>query len=343
MHEDGGQRAERLADRSIYQSVDVPKNGDISVSLEHSRLNSLYKELQIRYDNLSTEQQISRCHHQRNHTDVSAKADSSKVTYKRKEQEDEAEWLEREVDIYESAEAAREDPTESRGGGPHTENPPPAVRRRPLNAAALSVGVLCSVVLTGIILLSTFYISVTLEKDQLQTKHDALRNNYSRLQGQTSGLAVSSSQLQSRYQTLSQSHSQLQDEVKQLRSRIREKWCPEGWRRFGSSCYFTSDEKKTWFDSRKNCWDKGANLVVINTKEEQNLVTKLSSTGDHWIGLWQRTRSVWEWVDKTPLTERFWAAGLPHGNQEKHAACCDRRGRWTQSKHRDSKKWICEK
>uniref|UniRef100_A0A3P9DPR2 C-type lectin domain-containing protein n=1 Tax=Maylandia zebra TaxID=106582 RepID=A0A3P9DPR2_9CICH len=45
--------------------------------------------------------------------------------------------------------------------------------------------------------------------------------------------------------------------------------CPEGWTRFGSKFYFKSTENKTWSDSRRACQDKGADLVMINSKEEQ--------------------------------------------------------------------------
>uniref|UniRef100_A0A3Q3N3Q5 C-type lectin domain-containing protein n=1 Tax=Mastacembelus armatus TaxID=205130 RepID=A0A3Q3N3Q5_9TELE len=47
------------------------------------------------------------------------------------------------------------------------------------------------------------------------------------------------------------------------------KWCPEGWTRFGCSCYFKSTEKKWWYESRTDCRNKGADLVSINSKEEQ--------------------------------------------------------------------------
>uniref|UniRef100_A0A3P9KUY7 C-type lectin domain-containing protein n=1 Tax=Oryzias latipes TaxID=8090 RepID=A0A3P9KUY7_ORYLA len=45
--------------------------------------------------------------------------------------------------------------------------------------------------------------------------------------------------------------------------------CPEGWRRFGSSCYYKSTEERDWHDSRDFCLDEGSDLVVVNSKEEQ--------------------------------------------------------------------------
>ncbi|XP_038580083.1 C-type lectin domain family 4 member E-like isoform X2 [Micropterus salmoides] len=109
------------------------------------------------------------------------------------------------------------------------QTPKNRVRRRCFTAATL--GVMYLLILAGVFIR---YISVTLEKDQLQTRYDKLNNNYSELQGQ-----------------------------------ISEKWCPEGWKRFGFSCYFKSNEEKTWSDSRLDCYTRGAHLVIINNKEEQ--------------------------------------------------------------------------
>lgn len=46
-------------------------------------------------------------------------------------------------------------------------------------------------------------------------------------------------------------------------------WCPKVWTRFGSGCYFRSTETKTWSDSRTDCQIRGADLVIIDSTEEQ--------------------------------------------------------------------------
>ncbi|XP_063321754.1 natural killer cells antigen CD94-like [Pelmatolapia mariae] len=136
---------------------------------------------------------------------------------------------------------------------------------------------------------------------------------------------------------------QLQEEVKELKDKMEEK-CPDRWTRFGCSCYFKSTERKTWSESRRDCQDKGADLVMINSKEEQIFVNKLG--GESWIGLRPRYISEWnyewEWVDGSALTQTFWAAGWSHRNGWYYAACCDNNGRWTEY-YSGFKTFICEK
>ncbi|XP_049458126.1 CD209 antigen-like protein E isoform X15 [Epinephelus fuscoguttatus] len=247
-------------------------------------------------------------------SDIYATPDlSKKVRYNRQVQEDTVEWEERQVDIYENTDAIGNNHTDiqSHEGGPHTEKHPPAVQRRPLRVAAYCLGVLCLLMMTGIILSSILF---TLERHKLQSRYDQLSNNYSQLQKQ-----------------------------------ISRKWCPDGWSRFGCSCYFKSNEKKTWGQSRADCRQRGADLVIINNKEEQKFVTELNVRGESWIGL-QRTwtdtgwKYEWQWVDGSPLSQTFWAPGLPTYDGYQHAAtCCSDQGQWTQSGLYESKNWICEK
>uniref|UniRef100_A0A669EQB3 C-type lectin domain-containing protein n=1 Tax=Oreochromis niloticus TaxID=8128 RepID=A0A669EQB3_ORENI len=107
-------------------------------------------------------------------------------------------------------------------------------------------------------------------------------------------------QLQSSYDKLSKNHSQLQEEVKKLKEKIEGKWCPEEWTRFGSKFYFKSTERKTWSNSQKHCKTRGADLVMINSKEEQEFIRNMR--GGSWIGLtgWNYE---WEWVDGSALTQ----------------------------------------
>ncbi|XP_019210912.1 CD209 antigen isoform X3 [Oreochromis niloticus] len=157
--------------------------------------------------------------------------------------------------------------------------------------------------------------------DHFQSQEgDAL--NKSQLQDELQDTKTNLTQLQSSYDKLSKNHSQLQEEVKKLKEKIEEK-CPEGWRRFGSSCYFKSTERKTWSESRRDCQDKGADLVMINSKEEQEFVNEFG--GFFWIGLRAKQTSggsKWEWVDGSALTQTFWAEGLQYPISDHHVVYC---------------------
>ncbi|XP_021479184.2 C-type lectin domain family 4 member E [Oncorhynchus mykiss] len=79
----------------------------------------------------------------------------------------------------------------------------------------------------------------------------------------------------------------------------------QGWRFFGSSWYYISTETKSWEESRKDCKRRGADLVIINSKEEQEFNNGFQKMR-YWIGLSDiEMESTTTWVDGTPLTIRL--------------------------------------
>uniref|UniRef100_A0A8C7WTC9 C-type lectin domain-containing protein n=1 Tax=Oryzias sinensis TaxID=183150 RepID=A0A8C7WTC9_9TELE len=125
------------------------------------------------------------------------------------------------------------------------------------------------------------------------------------------------------------------------------KQCPEGWRRFGCSCYYKSTEKKTWTDSRIFCQKNGSHLLVVNSKEEQEFVSTLNQNETSWIGLyvqWSSWKYEWKWVDGSPLTETFWDERISKDpNYHYYAVSLNANGKWTQQDKANNKNWICEK
>ncbi|XP_033984862.1 C-type lectin domain family 7 member A-like isoform X3 [Trematomus bernacchii] len=61
-------------------------------------------------------------------------------------------------------------------------------------------------------------------------------------------------------------------EVDRLQSLSKQKkTCPAGWRMVGCVCYLLSTEKASWEQSRQNCRARGADLVIVDSNEEQVL------------------------------------------------------------------------
>ncbi|XP_061598130.1 hepatic lectin-like [Cololabis saira] len=241
---------------------------------------------------------------------------SKKVRYNRNEQEDGAGWEEMEVDIYETADDVGNNLTvfQSQEEGRQTQNHR-ALQKRPVRGSTLCLGVLCTVVLVVVVILFIYALLVTLEINQLKTKLNQLNNTYNQLLNNVSGE------------------------------------CPEGWKRFGSSFYKKFTESKTWSESRRECEERGADLVIINSKEEQDFVGQLDTNENSWIGLkaeWSRSKQEleWKWVDGSPLTTTFWAAGSSqdqYNQQQYPAVCCTTEGKWKSSYYTYNKNWICEK
>ncbi|KAM3864716.1 C-type lectin domain family 6 member A-like [Diretmus argenteus] len=76
-------------------------------------------------------------------------------------------------------------------------------------------------------------------------------------------------QLQTSYNNLTTERDLLQEEIQRLNEKITElQRCPQGWIKYGRSCYFASTYSKTWEESRQDCLRRGADLVIVNSRAE---------------------------------------------------------------------------
>ncbi|KAK2815955.1 hypothetical protein Q5P01_026422 [Channa striata] len=95
-----------------------------------------------------------------------------------------------------------------------------------------------------------------------------------------------------------------------------------GWVCFSGSMYYISSIKKTWEESKSDCEQRGAHLMIINSREEQNFTRMLKD--NLWIGLTDReTEGTWKWVDGTPLATSFWASNEPNSYKDKEEDCTE--------------------
>ncbi|XP_027872188.1 CD209 antigen-like protein C [Xiphophorus couchianus] len=123
----------------------------------------------------------------------------------------------------------------------------------------------------------------------------------------------------------------------------------KGWLYFRDSFYYISSTKKTWDESRKYCLREDADLLIINSREEQNFITQLSRDKLTWIGLRELSGTErWIWVDGAPLTESYWGPGEPNRLVKGNPICVEMRFFDTENSWNDipcttENFWMCEK
>ncbi|KAM9449980.1 asialoglycoprotein receptor 2-like isoform 1-T3 [Clarias gariepinus] len=197
---------------------------------------------------------------------------------------------------------------------------------------------LCVLLLTAITVLWINY-HILKTKYELQTSNNNLTVARDQLQTCNNNLNTEREQFQ-------RERTQLQRERDELQ-RFLEQGLSTGWNYSSSSVYIVNIEQKTWTESRESCRVRGANLVIINSTEEQEFVNKLRGGGRAWIGLSNR-ENKWKWVDDTTLITGFWASEGPNSAAGKDRCVVigktsDPVKNWGDDSCNEQFKYICEK
>ncbi len=130
--------------------------------------------------------------------------------------------------------------------------------------------------------------------------------------------------------------------------------CPHTWIAFDGSCYKLETDEKDWNSAEAFCNAEGAQLVKIETAEENDFIKKEFLIGkvDYWIGLTDaRNENDWQWSDGCKLTGYTnWRPGQPNGYNEDCAMIrignfngYDNDGQWHDEACTYTKGFICEK
>ncbi|XP_029498351.2 C-type lectin domain family 10 member A-like [Oncorhynchus nerka] len=278
--------------------------------------------------------------------------------------------------------------------------------RRPSKAAAVCLGMLCILLLAGIVALGFYHkniisgfedckvsnINLSTKKDQLEISFNTITNERDQLQTSYNTMKKETDQLQTIYNTMKKERDQLQttfntmtkeidqlqtsfntmtkeidqlqtsfnnlakesDHLKSERDRLQERFSdlkqagPKGWTLFQSTWYYISSEVKSWDESRQDCIERGADLVIINSKVEQIFLINLNKR--IWIGLTDKDiEGTWKWVDGTKLTTSYWTGKQPDngdGNPifgEEDCAEIVMGWIWNDISCANHYNWVCEK
>ncbi|KAL6467092.1 hypothetical protein MHYP_G00248960 [Metynnis hypsauchen] len=151
------------------------------------------------------------------------------------------------------------------------------------------------------------------------------------------------------YTSLMEERDQLQKERDELQRKLSEleEAKQKEWSRFGSSLYYVSTGK-TWIESRQDCRERGGDLVIINSREEQDFITSKLGSSRAWIGLTDTDEEgVWKWVDGSSLTTKFWKPGEPNSLGNEDCAVIGHElgalRTWADFPCHDLFVWICER
>ncbi|KAG7330773.1 hypothetical protein KOW79_004742 [Hemibagrus wyckioides] len=195
-----------------------------------------------------------------------------------------------------------------------------------------------------LILVVLLLAAITILGVLLTTERDRLETRYNNLTAEKEQLDISYKKVSEERDQFQKKTDELQNKISQLMKDIN----TPGWKYFSSSIYFISTEKKSWSEGRHDCIEIGADLVIINSRDEQDFVEMWRRGEGAWIGANDRdSEGVWKWVDGTTLTSGFWSSGEPNNKGDEDCAVSGYRSEpvpnWVDVSCSSEYIWICEK
>uniref|UniRef100_A0A8C1DBT1 Zmp:0000001103 n=1 Tax=Cyprinus carpio carpio TaxID=630221 RepID=A0A8C1DBT1_CYPCA len=257
----------------------------------------------------------------------------------------ESERVEMKVAIYESADCVRDHNflPETNKHRPLQQTGCDCVKNRSSRAAAVCLVLMCVLLLTAVIVLCvhihTKNTNYTKETQQLLTKITNLTEERDQLLTKNINLTNERDGLSTKNDNLTKQTQQFNQERNELVKSLHE---TDGWSYYNLSLYFISSEWKSWTESRRYCKERGADLIIINNREEQ--VSERVGTAV-WIGLTDSDEEGrWKWVGGSNMISSFsfWWSGEPSGYRGKNCAVSYPSG-WYDNQCNTANKWICEK
>uniref|UniRef100_A0A3B4EH41 C-type lectin domain-containing protein n=1 Tax=Pygocentrus nattereri TaxID=42514 RepID=A0A3B4EH41_PYGNA len=193
----------------------------------------------------------------------------------------------------------------------------------------------------------SLYLSLVIVSQRRETLLSSIRNlteERDQLKSSYQILTEEKEKIQNKFQTfISQTeHEQILLKCICVHHSVKEKSCFEDWKKHKNSFYFFSTEHKSWSAAREDCRERGADLVIINSRVEQ-------VRENFWIGLTdENTENMWKWVDGQTLTDKFWKNNEPNNAGVGGEDCAvfttalkDSQQTWNDLPCSGKENWIC--
>ncbi|XP_077985798.1 hepatic lectin-like [Glandiceps talaboti] len=103
--------------------------------------------------------------------------------------------------------------------------------------------------------------------------------------------------------------------------------CPNGWKGYGTSCYYIGMDRVSWDVARQTCQDLGADLAMDKDEGTHQFINGMANDIDTsscspiwncniWLGLSYTPSTGFQWVDGTDLKTCFiaWGGAEPNGS-----------------------------
>ncbi|KAF4115380.1 hypothetical protein G5714_002869 [Onychostoma macrolepis] len=208
---------------------------------------------------------------------------------------------------------------------------------RSSRAAPVCLMLLCVLLLTAVIVLGVNLHNMI---EEFYIKNKNLTDEIEELKNRKHSLDKNITELSATNKHLIEQKPDLQKKIDELWNQISKM---DGWDCYQSSLYYVTSEKKSWTESRRDCTERGADLIIINNRQEQDFVKKISANAHVWIGLTDiDVEGTWKWVDGSTLTSGFWDPREPNGHRGENCALIYSPG-WADYPCSDRFLWICEK
>ena len=124
--------------------------------------------------------------------------------------------------------------------------------------------------------------------------------------------------------------------------------CPQHWLSWGDSCYRAYKGPKSWNDSLKFCRENQADLVSLNSAEENQFVLQnVDATKGLWIGLMKdKKMGLFRWTSEENVDFKNWLTEPDISGRENCGEMVDfsrYRGKWNDKRCSSALPFICEK